>query len=116
MPKQKAEKATTLSISLPPELARAVNQRVSHGFYGSASELVREALRLLLRQAGVPGEADGARPLDVVDLHQAGAGLKEQLPAAVKQRLLALDRDEQLGPGLRDAPERLARLKRVPGA
>lgn len=35
-----------LNISLPPELEAQVRKRVDSGLYGSASELVREALRL----------------------------------------------------------------------
>lgn len=37
----------TMNISLPPELENRVRQRVESGLYGSASEVVREALRLL---------------------------------------------------------------------
>ena len=35
-----------LNISLPPELEAQVRKRVDSGMYGSASEVVREALRL----------------------------------------------------------------------
>lgn len=35
-----------LNISLPPELEAQVRKRVESGLYGSASEVVREALRL----------------------------------------------------------------------
>ena len=35
-----------LNISLPPELEMQVRKRVESGLYGSASEVVREALRL----------------------------------------------------------------------
>ena len=35
-----------LTISLPPELEAQVRKRVESGLYGSASEVVREALRL----------------------------------------------------------------------
>jgi antitoxin ParD1/3/4 len=35
-----------LNISLPPELEAQVRKRVKSGSYGSASEVVREALRL----------------------------------------------------------------------
>jgi antitoxin ParD1/3/4 len=37
----------SINISLPPELENRVRQRVDSGLYGSASEVVREALRLL---------------------------------------------------------------------
>ena len=38
---------TTLNVSLTPELGRFVANRVRSGKYQSASEVVREALRLL---------------------------------------------------------------------
>lgn len=37
----------TLSISLPPQLEKAVRARIASGMYASASEVIREALRLL---------------------------------------------------------------------
>jgi antitoxin ParD1/3/4 len=37
----------TMNISLTPELGRFVNRRVKSGQYTSASEVVRESLRLL---------------------------------------------------------------------
>jgi antitoxin ParD1/3/4 len=81
-----------MNISLTPELEAVVERRVRSGRYGSASEVVRDALRLLeerdrLRElrflelrrdvaAGV-GELDrgGARPLDVDAIKAAGRKL-----------------------------------------
>ncbi len=40
----------TLNISLTPELAALINDKVSSGMYHSASEVVREGLRLLKEQ------------------------------------------------------------------
>lgn len=39
-----------MNVSLTPELDRWVDERVSAGLYASASEVVREALRLLRDQ------------------------------------------------------------------
>ncbi len=36
-----------MNVSLTPELERLVNEKVSSGLYQTASEVVREALRLL---------------------------------------------------------------------
>jgi antitoxin ParD1/3/4 len=44
--------ATTekLSITLPPEMVNAIKARVDAGAYASTSEVLREAMRLWLRQ------------------------------------------------------------------
>ncbi|MBD2776275.1 type II toxin-antitoxin system ParD family antitoxin [Iningainema tapete] len=39
-----------MNVSLTPELEQFVQQKVSSGLYNSASEVVREALRLLREQ------------------------------------------------------------------
>jgi antitoxin ParD1/3/4 len=36
-----------MNVSLTPELEELINQKVSSGLYHSASEVIREALRLL---------------------------------------------------------------------
>ena len=41
-----AEKSMSLNVSLPPELEQRVRDHVASGLYGSASEVIREALRL----------------------------------------------------------------------
>ena len=40
---------TNMNVSLPEELANFVKDKVSTGRYGSSSEVVREALRLMER-------------------------------------------------------------------
>lgn len=42
--------AEKLSITLPPELAKMVRDKVESGTYSSNSEVIREALRLLQAQ------------------------------------------------------------------
>jgi antitoxin ParD1/3/4 len=39
-----------MNVSLTPELERLVQEKVESGLYNSASEVIREALRLLLEQ------------------------------------------------------------------
>lgn len=39
-----------MHISLTPELDRAVKEKVASGLYNNASEVIREALRLALKQ------------------------------------------------------------------
>jgi antitoxin ParD1/3/4 len=41
----------TMNVSLPTELAAFVEREVTSGDYGSASEVVRDGLRLLRREA-----------------------------------------------------------------
>ena len=44
---QSAEK---LSITLPPEMANFIRQKVDSGLYGSNSEIIREALRGMMER------------------------------------------------------------------
>ncbi len=77
------------SISLSSHFDRFIDEQVKSGRYGSTSEVVREALRLLeeretrleaLRQALIEGEESGsAGPLDMEEIirearRQAGLG------------------------------------------
>jgi putative addiction module CopG family antidote len=43
-----------MNVSLTPELEKFVREKVASGLYNNSSEVVREALRLLYRQAGPP--------------------------------------------------------------
>lgn len=76
-----------ITISLPPELARFVQERVATGLYSSASEVVREALRrtaaaALDREHPVDQVHEGAAPspdpvgdLQVADWRELRAAL-----------------------------------------
>ena len=52
-----------MNISLMPQLEEMVRQNVNSGLYTSASEVVREALRLM-------GEKDPLRAAKLAQLHQ----------------------------------------------
>jgi len=81
-----------MNVSLTPELERQVEARVKTGLYGSASEVVREALRLLFHQ-------DALRSREV-----------ESLNDQIREGLASLDRGEGI-PGAharRRTEERLA--------
>ena len=117
----------TLSISLTPELAEAIASRVRSGLYTSASELIREALRLYLKvekaqeilasrptQASDPPSSAAARFATTMELFDLGAALRaEKLRGAggADDRLRALEIQQEAGPGLRLAPKRLKKLK-----
>ena len=78
-----------MNVSLTPELEKFVQAKVKKGRYNSASEVVREALRLL-------EEHDSARAAQL-------AAFNEELG----RRLASLDRGEKVDPS-----ETRARLQR----
>jgi predicted nucleotidyltransferase len=43
-----------VNVSLTPELEKYVRRKVASGLYNNASEVIREALRLLVEHEGVP--------------------------------------------------------------
>lgn len=89
----------SMNVSLPPELEARVRQRVESGMYGSASEVIREALRLFdayeqiktaklesLRQDIAKGLNDAAngrtKEIDFARLKQQGRQLLKTRKAA----------------------------------
>jgi len=89
----------SINVSLPPELEARVRQRVESGMYGSASEVIREALRLFeayeqvktakldsLRQDIAQGLSDAkndrAKEIDFAGLKQQGRQLLRARKAA----------------------------------
>lgn len=78
-----------MNVSLPPELEKFVSAKVGSGRYNSASEVVREALRLL-------EEHDSARAAQLVEFNGESG-----------RRLASLDRGETIDP-----VESRARLQR----
>lgn len=88
-----------MNVSLTPELEKFVSAKVQSGRYNSASEVVREALRLL-------EEHDSARAARL-------AGFKEELG----RRLTALDRGELVNPAeARAKLQRKSEQRRKPRA
>jgi uncharacterized protein len=74
-----------MNVSLTPELEQYIRRKVESGLYGNASEVVREALRLLLgREAD--GAGDGRR--HVPERHSIHAELKA-LEKPLRERGLA---------------------------
>jgi len=71
-----------MNVSLTPELEKFVNTKVGSGRYNSASEVVREALRLL-------EEHDQARAAQLAEFNQE-----------LGHRLASLDRGEQVDPAI----------------
>lgn len=129
MAKTEDRRTPTLSISLTPELMAAVDARVESGLYTSASELLREALRLFLqveqaRQAKLSDASASSladRLATTFELFDFGAAVQvHKLRAAepgitdedVQRRVLAAAEAIESDDVIRPAPERLARLRR----
>jgi antitoxin ParD1/3/4 len=81
-----------MNVSLTPELEKFVSAKVGSGRYNSASEVVREALRLL-------EERDSARAAQLAEFN-----------GELGRRLASLDRGETVDPA-----EARARLRRKSG-
>ena len=77
----------TMNVSLTPELEDFVNDKVKTGLYNSASEVVRESLRLLRRQDELEQlQLDELRREIQTSIKQMDAG--EGIPAAtVRERI-----------------------------
>ena len=54
-----------MNISLTPALEKFVNERVASGLYNSASEVIREALRIMLGQQEIPKQRIDALNNDI---------------------------------------------------
>ena len=130
MAKKNIRRTVTLSISLPPELMNKVNARVNGGLYTSASELFREALRLLLevqeRNARqLPEELENRdivadRLASTVDLSRIGAAIHDQklrrsnsalTEAETISRRLAAWEETESDHVIRSSSSRLRRLR-----
>ena len=87
-----------MNISLTPELEKFISSKVESGRYHSASEVVREALRLL-------EERDQVKSAQLAQFNQE-----------LGRRLDALDRGERVDPvDVRDKLERKSRARRKSG-
>ncbi|MGK0481264.1 MAG: putative addiction module CopG family antidote [Planctomycetota bacterium] len=112
-------RATTLSISITPELASEVARRVESGLYSSASELFREALRTLLR-AEAKSSPESQRLNAALEMQESAAlwardsgGIPE---LELRRRMAELSLEQELRADVRLAPERTARILRGPNA
>jgi len=82
----------SMNVSLPPELENRVRQHVESGLYSSASEVIREALRLFeayqsvqsanlvalrmdIEQGVADIAADRVRELDMAEVKQRGRAI-----------------------------------------
>ena len=65
----------SLNVSLPTELEKRVRQHVASGLYGSASEVIREALRVFEAYQSVQAKTLDALKADIAEgMKDARAG------------------------------------------
>ena len=78
----------SLNVSLPPELENRVRQHVESGLYSSASEVIREALRLFEAYQGVQAASLNALKMDIAQgVSDIEAGrVREVSMAKIKER------------------------------
>jgi antitoxin ParD1/3/4 len=82
-----------MNVSLTPELERLVNDKVATGLYTSASEVIREALRLLKDQDEVRAvtlqelKRDIAAGLEQLDRGQSSALDMAAVKAKARKRM-----------------------------
>ncbi|WP_310452090.1 type II toxin-antitoxin system ParD family antitoxin [Sulfuritalea sp.] len=78
----------SLNVSLPPELESRVRRHVESGLYGSASEVIREALRLFEAYQNVQAANLAALKADIDQgVADISAGrIKELDVESIKQR------------------------------
>ncbi len=79
-----------MNISLTPELEKAVKEKVDSGLYNNASEVIREALRLSLKQ---DAENDWLKREAAIGYAQLEAG--ETIRIRSKKQFLSLARSGQ---------------------
>ena len=89
----------SLNVSLPPELEKRVREHVASGLYGSASEVIREALRLFEAYQTVQNDTLSALKIDVAQgIADVKAGrvasinmdaIKKQARAAMRAKAIA---------------------------
>ena len=83
MEPQNAEK---LSITLPPEMARMIREKVSSGAYGSNSEVIREALRAWLERDRRLAALDTAIARGVADAEAGRVQGIDEVRAEMRER------------------------------
>ena len=88
----------SLNVSLPPELENRVRQHVESGLYSSASEVIREALRLFEAYQGVQAANLAALKTDIAQsVSDISAGrVREASMASIKERGRAILASEKL--------------------
>jgi antitoxin ParD1/3/4 len=81
--------ATTMNISVTPELRRAVERRVRSGQYGNASDVVRAGLRALDREESREMWAEWQQVKAKLPQDESTAEIEEHIAQTVRKARLA---------------------------
>lgn len=89
----------SLNVSLPPELENRVRQHVESGMYSSASEVIREALRLFEAYKGAQAANLSALKADIAQgVADINAGrVREISTSDIKERGRAILASSKVG-------------------
>ena len=68
-----------MNVSLTPKLEKFIREKVSSGLYNNASEVVREALRLLVRQDNASTDTPLTAPLTKSQIRKQIMSLEKPL-------------------------------------
>ena len=68
-----------MNVSLTPKLEELIREKVSSGLYNNASEVVREALRLLVKQDNSSTDRSLRTPLTKTKIHKQILSLEKSL-------------------------------------
>lgn len=68
-----------MNVSLTPKLEEFIREKVSSGLYNNASEVVREALRLLVKQDNTSTDRSLAAQLTKAEIHKQILSLEKPL-------------------------------------
>jgi antitoxin ParD1/3/4 len=83
---QSAEK---LSITVPPEMAAFIRQKVDSGLYGSNSEIIREALRSMMERDRRLKQIDSAIARGITDAEEGRVQDIDEVRAELYERFAA---------------------------
>ncbi len=68
-----------MNVSLTPKLEEFIREKVSSGLYNNASEVVREALRLLVKRDNTSTDKSLTTPLTKEEIHKQISSLEKPL-------------------------------------
>ncbi len=68
-----------MNVSLTPKLEEFIREKVSSGLYNNASEVVREALRLLVKRDNISIDTSLRAPLTKEEIHKQISSLEKPL-------------------------------------